>query len=102
MSLKPKMILTEEINVQIPQMITRKNELTTAFQIVSSRLAKIEQVMKENNVLEEKTKEQVTESVMLFHEELEKIKECYPEIRFNVLQKALDFAAPPDDKKKKK
>lgn len=101
MSLKPKMILTEELVTQAPQLLARKNELMLAYQEVSARLASIEQVMKENSVLEAKTKEQVAESLALFAEEIEKIKECYPEIRFNVLQKALEFVTPPEDKKKK-
>lgn len=101
MSLKPKMILTEEIVALVPQMIMKKGELELAFSEVSARLASIEQVMKENSVLEEKTKELVAESLSLYLEECEKIKTCYPEIRLNVLQKAIDFAMPPEDKKKK-
>jgi NADH:ubiquinone oxidoreductase subunit E len=100
MSLKPKMILTEEIVSQAPQLLARKNELTLAHQEVSARLASIEQVMKENSILEAKTKEQVAESLSLLLEEAEKVKECYPEIRFNILQKALEFATPADAKKK--
>ena len=100
MSLKPKIILTEEVVAQIPALLIRKNELTLARDEVAARLATIEQVMKENTILETKTKEQVDESVTLYLEEWIKIREYYPEVRLGILQKTLEFIAPEEKKKK--
>ena len=101
MSFKPKVIVTEEVVTLIPPLYARKDELTIARDQIANRLATIEMVIKENEVLEAKTREQVSESVSLFLQEWHKTKECYPEIRLGILQKALEFITPKDTKKKK-
>ena len=101
MSFKPKVIVTEEVVTLIPPLYARKDELTIARDQIANRLATIEMDIKETEVLEAKTKEQVSESVNLFMEEWKKSKEYYPEVRLGVLQKALEFITV-DPKKKKK
>lgn len=101
MSFKPKIIVSEEVITLLPPLYAKKDELTIARDQISERLATIEMVIKENEVLEAKTKEQVSESVNIFLEEWKKSKEYYPEVRLGVLQKALEFITV-DPKKKKK
>jgi len=100
MSFKPKVIVTEEVITLLPPLYAKKDELTIARDQIAERLATIEMVIKENEVLEAKTKELVAESVNLFIEEMKKNIEYYPEVRLGVLQKSLEFITP-DPKKKK-
>lgn len=100
MSLKPKIIVTEDVATQMLALVVRRDELTLTRNEVAARLATIEQVIKENEMLEAKTREQVAESVNMYLEEWIKMKEYYPEVRFGILQKTLEFLVPPDTKKK--
>ena len=101
MTFKPKIIITEEIASLIPPLQAKKTELTLARDEVVRRLNTIELVIKENEVLEAKAKEQIAESINLFIEERARVKDCYPEVRLGILQKTLEFVAPVDPKKKK-
>ena len=100
MSLKPKIIATEELNSAMLTLQVRKEELTLTRDEALARLNSIEQVLKENKILEAKTHEQVSESVNLYLEEWIKMREFYPEVRLGILQKTLDFVMPADPKKK--
>ncbi len=99
MSFQPKVIVTDEVAAQILALQLKKDELTLTRDHVAARLHTIEHVLKENEVLEKRAKELVTESVQLHLEEWAKIKVLYPEVRLGILQKTLDFAAPADQKK---
>lgn len=100
-SLKPKVILTEDLAKLTLELQVRKDELTLTRDEVAARLANIEQVMKENAMLEQKTREQVAESLELYLDEWQKMKAFYPEVRLGILLKAMEFLTP-DDKGKKK
>jgi Tfp pilus assembly protein PilN len=100
MSLKPKVILTEELADQIQALMIKKDELLLQRDEVAQRLQTIEMVNKENAALAAKTKEQVAESVDLFLEEWKKIPELYPEVRLGILQRTLELITPPPEKKK--
>ena len=99
MSIKPETIATEDVITQTLALQVRKNELTLTRDEVAARLNTIEQVINENELLQTKTKEQVAESVDLYLDEWEKMKEFYPEIRLGILQKTLELLSP-DQKKK--
>jgi len=100
MSLQPKLIITEDLATLTMALQVKKAELTITRDAAAERLNTIELVMKENEILEAKTREQVSESVNLFLEEWSKLKELYPEVRFGILQKAAEFLTPEDKKKK--
>ncbi len=99
MSFKPETIATEDVITHTLALQVRKNELTLTRDEVAARLNTIEQVINENELLQAKTKEQVAESVDLYLDEWEKMKEFYPEIRLGILQKTLELLSP-DQKKK--
>ena len=99
MSIKTETIATEDVITQTLALQVRKNELTLTRDEVAARLNTIEQVINENELLQTKTKEQVAESVDLYLDEWEKMKEFYPEIRLGILQKTLELLSP-DQKKK--
>ena len=101
MSIKPPVMLTEKLNEQIQALLLRKNELILSRDEIAERLRMIEQVINENAALEQKTKEQVAESVDLFLEEWKKIHDYYPEVRLGILQRTVEMITP-DEKGKKK
>lgn len=94
MSFKSNVIVTEEVLKQTQELQAKKDELTLTRNEKAARLATIEHVMKENELLEAKAKEQMLESVDLFLEQWAKMKEYYPEVRLGILQKTLELATP--------
>lgn len=91
MSVKPNILVTEEVAQQVKALQARKAEVTAKRDEAALRLKTIEQIMQESVMLINKTKEQVTESVDLFLEEWTKIKELYPEVRLEINKKAVEF-----------
>jgi len=100
MSIKPPVILTEQLAGLVQGLLLKKDELTLTRDEIAARLATIEQVISENAALAQKTKEQVAESVDLFLEEWKKVKEYYPEVRLGILQRTLEMVTPETEKKK--
>ena len=90
MTMKPKIILTEEVVSQMQELETKKNELEIKLADEQRKLEQIQQVMQENTVLEVKAKAYINEFIMLQNNLWRKNKELYPEIRLLVLQKTLE------------
>jgi hypothetical protein len=97
MSMKPKIILTEEVTTQIMEYESKRDQLTMKRTEIEERFNMIQQVVQENAALELKAKKLIEEYLELQNAESIKSKQCFPEIRLSILQKIIEFigATPP-------
>ncbi len=93
MSLKPKVMVTEEVITLIQKYETRKNALELKLEKEKRRLDQVHQVLQENSLLEGKAKVLINEFLMLQSSLWTKNKDFYPETRLAILQKAVDLLA---------
>jgi hypothetical protein len=91
MSMKPKVILTEEVVAQMQELESKKNELDLKLADEQRKLEQIQQVMEENTILEVKAKAYINEFLSLQNSLWGKNKEYYPEIRFLIMQKTVEL-----------
>jgi hypothetical protein len=99
MSMKPKIILTEEVTSQIMEYESKRDQLTMKRTEIEDRFNMIQQVVQENAALEQKAKKLIEQYQELLEQESVKRKQYFPEIRLGILQKIVEFigATPPAD-----
>ena len=91
MSMKPKIILTEEVTTQIMEYETKRDQLTLKRTEIEDRFNMIQQVVQENAALEQKAKKLIEQYQELMIQESLKLKQYFPEIRLGILQKIVEF-----------
>jgi hypothetical protein len=91
MSMKPKIILTEEVTSQIMEYESKRDQLTMKRAEIEDRFNMIQQVVQENAALEQKAKKLIEQYQELMNQESLKLKQYFPEIRLGILQKIVEF-----------
>ena len=91
MTMKPKVILTEEVIAQMQEYEQKQNDLELKLEEEQRKFEQIQQVLQENAILETKAKALINEYISLHFSLWGKNKEFYPEIRLGVVQKALEL-----------
>jgi hypothetical protein len=91
MSMKPKIILTEEVTSQIMEYESKRDQLTLKRTEIEDRFNTIQQVVQENAALELKAKKLIEEYQALKNQESTRMKQYFPEIRLGILQKIVEF-----------
>ena len=99
MKLKAEIIPMDQVALEMPLLLEKKNEKLLLRNESKTRLASIEKVMAENKAMEENANQQITESVDVFLDEWIKTRECYPEVRFGILQKIITFIGTAEEAK---
>ena len=95
MSMKPKIILTEEVTTQIQELEIKRDQLALNRTEAEDRFNTIQQVLQENSLLEAKAKKLVEEFITLKESENGKLKKYFPEVRLGILQKIVEFVGVP-------
>lgn len=95
MSMKPKIILTEEVTTQIQEFEIKRDQLANTRSEIEERFNTIQQVIQENASLEAKARKLIEEFTQLDEAENAKRKEYFPEIRLGILQKIVEFIGVP-------
>jgi hypothetical protein len=93
------MIPMEQVGLEMPALQELKKEKSLLRDEILTRLRTIEKVIEENKTLDDKSSDQIQESINVFQDEWRKIKECYPEIRYGILQKIITFVGVTEENK---
>lgn len=97
---KAPIIQQDTVVEQVKEMTAQKKQLEIQVDILTARLKMIESSLSENDILKKKCAELLAESLKLQREEWKRRATYYPDIRLQLLSKALEVIAPPQQKKK--
>ena len=92
--LKPEPLTLEQITAQVLAYRTQKEQNTQSLKQLNAQLAKIQGAIKENEEIRSKLNQLMSESYSHFAEEWKRKSEFYPEIRLQMLLKAVEALTP--------
>ncbi len=91
---KPAVLSLEDLEALKPGLIEQRDEMTAKVTHLATQLNKIQSSIKENLVLTHKTQQYFSESYALFLEEWSRRSEYFPDLRVQILQKAIESLDP--------
>ena len=95
MSLKPNVITQEELILQVKELKTLQTQLQYQLDQTQQKADSLKQSLQENEQIQKQLKTLMSESFQHFKEEWKRKSDFYPDIRFHILEQAVEALAPP-------